>query len=237
MRILAFETSAKAASAALMEDGRLVAEAYQNSGLTHSRTLMKMAEDLLRNCEIPASGIDAAAVAAGPGSFTGVRIGVAAAKGFAWGREIPCQGVSTLEAMAWLAAPCEALIVPAMDARRSQVYCAAFYRMEDGVRRVLEDAAVSIEELGERLAAIPGEKILVGDGAALCCHTLRDKLPGLRLPPEHLRFQRASGVALGAWDALRRGEPANPGTLVPTYLRMSQAERERKKREELKEYG
>ncbi|MCI8843496.1 MAG: tRNA (adenosine(37)-N6)-threonylcarbamoyltransferase complex dimerization subunit type 1 TsaB [Oscillospiraceae bacterium] len=237
MRILAFETSAKAASAALLEDGRLVAESYQNSGLTHSRTLMKMAEDLLQNCGIPASGIDAAAVAAGPGSFTGVRIGVSAAKGFAWGRQIPCRGVSSLEAMAWSAAPREALIVPAMDARRSQVYCAAFYRTVDGVCRVLEDAAISIEELGEQLAATPGEKILVGDGAELCYNTLRDKLPRLRLSAEHLRFQRASGVALGAWNALRRGEPAGPETLVPTYLRMSQAERERKKREELSKHG
>lgn len=237
MRILAFETSAKAASVALLEDGRLTAESYQNSGLTHSRTLMKMAEDLLRNCGFPPSGIDAAAAAAGPGSFTGVRIGVAAAKGFAWGREIPCRGVSTLESMAWTAAPCKELIVPAMDARRSQVYCAAFYRTEDGVRRALEDAALSIEELGGRLRDIPGEKILVGDGAELCYNTLRDALPGLKLSAEHLRFQRASGVALGAWDALRRGEPADPALLVPTYLRMSQAERERKKREELKENG
>lgn len=237
MRILAFETSAKAASVALLEDGRLAAESYQNSGLTHSRTLMKMAEDLLQNCGVSPSGIDETAVAAGPGSFTGVRIGVAAAKGFSWGREIPCRGVSTLEAMAWAAAPCETLIVPAMDARRSQVYCAAFYRMEEGVRRVLKDAAISIEELGERLKGISGEKILVGDGAELCYNTLRDMLPGLRLSAEHLRFQRASGVALGAWDGLRRGEPADPALLVPTYLRMSQAERERKKREELKKHG
>lgn len=237
MRILAFETSAKAASAALLEDGRLVAESYQNRGRTHSRTLMKMAEDLLRSCGVPVSGIDAAAVAAGPGSFTGVRIGVAAAKGFAWGLGIPCRGVSTLEAMAWTAAPGDALVVPAMDARRDQVYCAAFYRTEDGVRRVWEDSAVSIAELGGRLETVPGEKILVGDGAELCYNTLRDKLSGLRLTAEHLRFQRASGVALGAWDALRRGEPSCAASLVPTYLRMSQAERERKKREELREHG
>lgn len=237
MRILAFETSAKAASAALLEDGRLMAESFQNSGLTHSRTLMKMAEDMLQNCGLTPSDIDAAAAAAGPGSFTGVRIGVAAAKGFAWGRGIPCRGVSTLEAMAWTAPPCGMLIVPVMDARRSQVYCAAFYRRKDGIERVLEDAALSLEELSGRLREIPGEKILVGDGAELCYDTLRDRMAGLELSAEHLRFQRASGVALGAWDSLRRGEPADPALLVPTYLRMSQAERERKKREELKEHG
>lgn len=234
MRILAFETSAKAASTALLEDGRLIAESFQNNGLTHSRTLMKMAEDLLQNCGLSPSDIDAVAAAAGPGSFTGVRIGVSAAKGFAWGREIPCRGVSTLEAMAWAAAPCEELIVPAMDARREQVYCAAFYRTVEGVRRVLEDAAVSIAELGERSQAVPGGKILVGDGAELCYNTLRDRLSGLHLAAEHLRFQRTSGVALGAWDAFQRGEPADPAVLAPNYLRLSQAERERIKREEQK---
>ena len=237
MRILAFESSAKSASVALLEDDRLLAESYQNSGLTHSRTLMKMAEDLLRNSGLSVSAIDAAAVAAGLGSFTGVRIGVAAAKGFAWGREIPCVGLSTLEAMAWTAAPCDALIIPTMDARRSQVYCAAFRRTEQGVERVLEDAALSIDELGEQLKTIPGDKLLVGDGAVLCHTALTDRIPGLRLSLEHLRYQRASGVALGSRAALCRGEPSDPSTLIPVYLRMSQAERERKKREELKNDG
>ena len=100
MRILAFETSAKAASVALTEDGKLLAESYQNTGMTHSQTLMVMAEDLLKQCALTVSAVDAVAVAEGPGSFTGVRIGVAAAKGFAWGRQLPCYGVSTLEAMA-----------------------------------------------------------------------------------------------------------------------------------------
>lgn len=230
MRILAFETSAKAASVAVLDEGRLLAEYFQNSGQTHSRTLMKMAEDLLRNCDLSPLDIGAAAAAAGPGSFTGVRIGVAAAKGFAWGRELPCYGVSTLEAMAWNAPPSEALYVPAMDARRSQVYCAAFRRTEDGVRRVLKDSAISIEELGERLRDISGRKIFIGDGAALCYNSLMDDLHGLTLAPEHLRQQRAAGVALAAWDRLRRGEEADAAALAPNYLRLSQAERERKKR-------
>ena len=101
MLILAFETSAKAASVALLEGRKLLAESYQNTGMTHSQTLMVMAEDLLKQCGKTALDVDAVAVAEGPGSFTGVRIGVAAAKGFAWGREIPCYGVSTLEAMAF----------------------------------------------------------------------------------------------------------------------------------------
>ena len=126
MLILAFETSAKAASVALMEGGKLLGEGYQNTGLTHSQTLMVMAEDVLKQCGKTAQDVQGVAVAEGPGSFTGVRIGVAAAKGFAWGKEIPCYGVSTLEAMAESLGIYEGYVCPAMDARRSQVYNALF---------------------------------------------------------------------------------------------------------------
>ncbi|MGN0978317.1 MAG: tRNA (adenosine(37)-N6)-threonylcarbamoyltransferase complex dimerization subunit type 1 TsaB, partial [Faecousia sp.] len=127
MLILAFETSAKAASVALTEDGKLMGESYQNTGLTHSQTLLVMAEDLLKQCGKTVRQVTAVAVAEGPGSFTGVRIGVAAAKGFAWGGELPCYGVSTLEAMAEALGIYQGYICPCMDARRSQVYNALFY--------------------------------------------------------------------------------------------------------------
>ena len=151
MRILAFETSAKAVSVALVEDGNLVGEYLQNSGQTHSRTLMKMAEDLLKNCDLTPADVDAVACAAGPGSFTGVRIGAAAAKGFAWGREIPCYGVSTLEAMVRSVAYADGIYVAAMDARRSQVYTAAFSCRGGAITRLLDDCAISLEELREIL--------------------------------------------------------------------------------------
>ena len=122
MLLLAFETSAKAASVALSDGEKLLAESYQNTGLTHSQTLMSMAETLIESCGYTPQDIQAVAVAAGPGSFTGVRIGVAAAKGFAWGRELPCYGVSTLEAMALQAGVWQGYILPVMDARREQVY-------------------------------------------------------------------------------------------------------------------
>ena len=231
MRILAFETSAKAASVAVLEDGKLLGEYYQNSGQTHSRTVMKMAEDLLANCDLTVGDIDAAAVAAGPGSFTGVRIGVAAAKGFAWGREVPCCGVSTLESMAWSSGLLDGVVVAAMDARRSQVYTAAF-RMENGVpERLLDDSAIAVEELGAWLKTVEGRKVLVGDGAQLCYNTLGQEIEDLHLMPEHLRMQRAGGVALAAWQRLSRGEPADAAALTPTYLRLSQAERERLERQ------
>lgn len=206
MRILAFESSARAASVALCEDGALIGESYLNCGKTHSATLMQMASDLIRCCGMTASDVDAVAVAKGPGSFTGVRIGMAAAKGFAWGREIPCFGVSTLEAMARCHAHEEGILCAVMDARRSQVYNALF---EGGTfRRLTEDRAISLEELSEELKKVEKKKILIGDGAELCYNTLRDRVEELFLLPEHLRQQRASGVALAAAEPSGAGASA-----------------------------
>ena len=230
MLILAFETSAKAASVALLEDGKLLGESYQNTGLTHSQTLMVMAEDLLSQCGKTVADVTAAAVAAGPGSFTGVRIGVAAAKGFAWGREIPCYGVSTLEAMALSLGVWQGYVCPCMDARRSQVYNALFYVNHGAVERVTEDRAIALAELGEELKNLEEPIFLVGDGSNLCYNTLSESVPGLVLPPEHRMHQRACGVALAAQNQARAGDPADANTLSPNYLRLSQAERERAER-------
>ena len=223
--ILAFETSAKAASVALLENGKLLGESYQNTGLTHSQTLLQMAEDLLKTCGKTTADVKAVAVAAGPGSFTGVRIGVAAAKGFAWGAEIPCVGVSTLEAMAETLGIWQGYIVPTMDARRSQTYTAIF-KAEDGkITRLEEDRAISYAELGEKIKNFQEPIFLVGDGAEICYNTLKE--PALVLPPEHRRHQRATGVALVAEKTLAAGERPHGGSLKPNYLRLSQAERER----------
>lgn len=233
MRILAFETSAKSASVALLEDGLLIGEYFQNSGQTHSRTLMQMAEDLLNNCDLTASGVGAVACAAGPGSFTGVRIGLAAAKGFAWGREVPLIGVSTLEAMARAVAVQNGVYCAAMDARRSQIY-AAIFECRDGVlSRLTQDDALSLDELKNILQSVEKDKFLVGDGASLCYNTFGAEVPGLTLLPEHLRMQRASGTALLAWEKLLASDFAPAQEVVPNYLRLSQAERERLKKLEM----
>ena len=232
MLLLAFETSAKACSCALLRDGLLLAEYFQNSGQTHSRTLMKMAEDMLRNCDLTPGDVDAVGVAAGPGSFTGVRIGVSCAKGFAWAGELPCYGVSTLEAMAQGAACFEGTVCAVMDARRQQVYNALFRAENGAITRLCEDRAISVEALVEDLKKIEGPKILVGDGAALCYNSLKDVIAGLRPAPEHLRQQRASGVALCAWALSQSGDPGDGAALTPNYLRLSQAERERLEREQ-----
>ena len=232
MRILAFETSAKAASTALLEDGRLLGEIYQNTGLTHSQTLMVMAQDLLKQCGKTVEDISAVAVAEGPGSFTGVRIGVAAAKGFAWGGEIPCCGVSTLEAMAELAGVFQGYLCPCMDARRSQVYNALFYVNRGEIQRLTPDRAIALCDLEKELKNLQEPIFLVGDGSNLCYNTLLESVPSLVLPPEHRMHQRATGVALAAAKKLAAGVECSGAALVPNYLRLSQAERERLEREQ-----
>ncbi len=227
MLILAFETSAKAAGVALMEDGKLLGESYQNTGLTHSQTLMVMAEDLMKQCGVCVADVTAVAVAAGPGSFTGVRIGVAAAKGFAWGAELPCCGVSTLEAMALGLGVWQGYVCPVMDARRSQVYQALFHVDCGNYTRIREDRAISLQELGEDIQNLSEPIFLVGDGSQLCYNTLLGKVPSLVLPMEHRMHQRGSGVALAAMRMLREGAACSGAELVPNYLRLSQAERER----------
>ena len=151
MKILAFETSAKAGSVALLENGTLLAENYCNTGLTHSQTLMVMAEDLLKSCDLTVKNVDAVAVAAGPGSFTGVRIGVAAAKGLAWGGDLPCYGVSTLESMALSLGAYDGYVLPVMDARRSQVYNAIFLAENGNLTRITEDRAIALADMAEEI--------------------------------------------------------------------------------------
>lgn len=230
MKILAFETSAKAASVALTQEGKLLGESYQNTGLTHSQTLMVMAQDLLQQCGVAISQLDAMAVAKGPGSFTGVRIGVAAAKGLAWGAELPCIGVSTLSAMAVGLGAWQGYVCPVMDARRSQVYNALFHVDCGKYTRIREDRAISLQELGEDVKNLSQPIFLVGDGSVLCYNTLLKAVPALVLPPEHRMHQRAVGVALEAQRMMQEGAIPPAAELVPNYLRLSQAERERNER-------
>lgn len=230
MLTLAFETSAKAASVALMENGKLLGESYQNTGLTHSQTLMVMAEDLLKSSGKTIADVTAVAVAEGPGSFTGVRIGVAAAKGFAWGGQLPCYGVSTLEAMAEALGIWQGYVCPCMDARRQQVYNALFYVNRGEVRRRTEDRAIALADLAEEIKDFQEPIFLVGDGSVLCYNTLSGQVPALVLPREHRRNQRAVGVALVAERKAAEGPPGDGNALTPNYLRLSQAERERLER-------
>ena len=230
MKILALESSAKAASCAVLADGLPLAHAWQCTGLTHSRTLLPMAEDLLRNSELALEDLDAVAVAAGPGSFTGLRIGVSTVKGLAWAADKPCIPVSTLEAMAWPLAHLEGVIACAMDARRQQIYSAVFRAEGGALTRLREDRAISLEDASAGLANLGGPITIVGDGASLLWNALSQRSIPCALAPAHLRMQSALGVALAAERLWPEGA-VTPQALAPTYLRLSQAERERLERE------
>ncbi len=228
MLILALESTAKAASVALVQDGVMLGQTTQLSGLTHSRTLLPMAEDLMKNTGFKVSDVDGFAVAHGPGSFTGVRIGVSAVKGLAWAAQKPACGVSTLGAMAWngVAAGEGSLICCCMDARRSQVYNALFEVRDGRPERLCEDRAISVEALLEELKSNDWTPFLVGDGAELCAKAFRAADFSFTIAPENLRHQSAWGVAMAAQEA----DFVSGDKLQPVYLRLSQAERERQAR-------
>ena len=226
MLILAFESSARAASVALVEDGRLISQYSQCSGLTHSRTLLPMAEDMLKNAELTLDKVDLFAVAHGPGSFTGIRIGVSTVKGLAWAADKPCVGVSTLEAMAWHGLAAGGLVCPVMDARRSQVYNALFQVENGRPVRLCEDRPIALSQLAEELRDLNAPAFLIGDGAELEEKYLREQGLACTVAPENLRWQSAWGVAMAAMDKT----PGNADALLPVYLRLSQAERERQER-------
>ena len=231
MKILALESSAVCASVAVTEDENLIAQSFQKSGLTHSATLMPMVSDLLKNAGLRLDDMDVVAVAAGPGSFTGVRIGVAAAKGLAWPGDKPCAACSTLESMAWPLAHLEgAEICAVMDARRDQVYAARFLAEGGKLTRLSGDGAVSLDELASQAKISGKTQILVGDGANLCYNGFQERgVPAVIAPP-HLRDQSAYGVALCALRLAKEGGLTTAAAMAPAYHRLSQAERERLER-------
>lgn len=225
MRILALETSAKAVSAAITEDGRVLASGYQDTGLTHSRTLMPIVEHLLKNTGLTLKDCGAVAAAVGPGSFTGIRIGVSAAKGLAFGAELPAAGVSTLAAMARNVSCWEGLTVCAMDARREQIYNALFFCAGGQITRLTPDRAVGLDQLAEELRGDSRPKIVLGDGGRLCAEFLLNAGIPCRLAPPHLVMQNAVSVALEAEDLAAAGKLVSAQDLAPVYLRPPQAER------------
>ncbi len=231
MNILALESSARAASVAVCRDAFLLAESCQNNGMTHSTTLLPMCETLLEQVRLTLHDIDLIACANGPGSFTGLRIGLSTAKGLAWPEEKPCVGVSTLEAMAWNVSAVPGVICCAMDARRSQVYNALFESDGRGrLTRLTEDRAISLEELFSSEKRKEISQFIVGDGAELCYNYGKERGFDLVLAPENLRHQRAWGVARAALRFLETGQPCSGAALEARYLRLSQAERERRER-------
>ncbi len=227
MKLFSIESTAKAASVAITDGTKLIAQYFQNSALTHSRTLLKMAEDMFNNLEMSLNDMDAVAVAIGPGSFTGVRIGVAAAKGLCWGGDKLCCGVSTLEAMAYhLCDRKNVVICAAMDARRSQIYNANFESIDGKLVRLCPDRAVALSDLVEEAKKQEKPYFFVGDGGNLCYNAFSEEGIESYLAPEPLLLQTAWGVAMAAQNV----EPCSASDITPNYLRLSQAERERLER-------
>ncbi len=223
MKILAIDTSAVCAGVAVVENGKILSESSINNGLTHSRTLMPMIDSTLKNADIDISEADFLACSVGPGSFTGVRIGVAAVKGLCDGLSKKCMAVSTLEALAYNLIDRDCVAVSVMDARCNQVYCGIF-RVENGeVSRLTEDDALMIMDLGEKLREIKGDIIFVGDGAEICHRALGYKKAGALCV-----YQKGSGVALAAEKNYSPEKLLSAEEIMPLYLRLPQAERELK---------
>ncbi len=228
MKILALDSSAKTASVAVTDGDRLLGLYSIENGLTQSELLLPMIENMLAALQLEYSDIELFAVSRGPGSFTGVRIGAALIKGIAFGRDVPCVGVSTLEALAENASVLDGITVPVMDARREQFYSAIF---KNG-KRLTEDMAISADALAEKLKEFDGKKIyLVGDGYKLATKLLLQRGIVLSETPALLRSQSAYSVALSAKRHFEANEAVSDSELLPSYLRPSQAERERLERE------
>lgn len=228
MKILSVDTSAVSASVAVTENKKIISLCQTNAGLTHSRTLLPMIDSALQNSETDINSIDFFACSVGPGSFTGIRIGIAAVKGLADGLCKKCFPVSTLEGLAYnlLGRDCIACCV--MDARCNQVYTACFAISGESVTRLTADEAIAIDELKERLAAYRKSVVFVGDGAQLCHKAL-----GYEIAPELLRYQNAASVAAAAEASFDESKLLSPAELMPVYLRLPQAERELKKKQNL----
>lgn len=222
--ILGIDSSAITAGCALYDNGKVIAEQFLNTKHTHSQTLLPMVEDMLRSAEVSLSDVDTIAVTAGPGSFTGLRIGIASVKGMAMGTGKKCVSVSTLEAISYNFVGIDGIICCAMDARCGQVYNALF-RSEGGViTRLCEDRAIKAVDLYDELKKLNGNVILAGDGAEIL-HKATEQC--FTLAPLALRYQRGLGVCLAAEGK----DTIDAAALMPSYLRLPQAERERLERE------
>lgn len=231
MIILAFDGTAKCASCAVLRDGVCLGEYNIDNGLTQSELLLPMAESLMKSLRLQFSDVDLYATSVGPGSFTGVRIGAALVKGLAFGRDIPCASVSTLDALAENLSGLRGIIVPVMDARRGQVYSAIFRCDGENTEKLTQDMAISINDLGEMLKEHQGESIyLVGDGYEVARRGLIQCGVRLMITPEGMRNENATSVGRVALCQYNEGKTVSDSELSPTYLRLPQAERERLER-------
>lgn len=232
MKILAVDSSGLVASVAIVEDNTLVAEYTINYKKTHSQTLLPMLDEIVKMTETDLQSVDAIAVAKGPGSFTGLRIGAATVKGLALTLDKPVIGIPTVEGLAMNLYGADALICPLMDARRNQVYT-GIYQFCDGELTVLEDQmAVGIDQIIQMLNERNQSVIFLGDGVSVYREIIEEKMMvPFSFAPAHQNNQRAGAVGVRAMSYYKQGKTESADDFVPEYLRLSQAERERMKRE------
>ena len=232
MKILAIDSSSLVASVAVVEDDIMVAEYTINHKKTHSQTLLPMIDEISKMAEIDLSDIDAIAVSGGPGSFTGLRIGSATAKGLGMVWQKPIVHVPTVDAMAYNLYATDKLICPMMDARRNQTYT-GLYAFENGeFKIVMEQCAISVDELVEKINQLGREVIFLGDGVPVFKDILKEKVTvGFLFAPAHNNRQRAGAVAVLGGEYYRQGKYETAMEHGPNYLRQSQAEREAKEKQ------
>lgn len=228
MKILALDSTAEVCTVAVCEDKKLISEITVNTGNTHSETLLPAVEQALKLAELTINDIDLYACSVGPGSFTGVRIGVATIKGLAYGKNKPCVAVSTLQALAMNLSGVNGIICPVMNARRNQVYNALFSCENGKISRLCPDRAISISELDDELSSQSSTVYLCGDGHDITLKGAVKTTFGYTF--ERSRLQNAYSVALAALELYNLGKYVDDKTIAPVYLRPSQAERERLER-------
>lgn len=231
MKILSVECSASPASACVIDDGKILSSAYVNVKMTHSQTLLPMIKQVLDSAKLTVDDIEAIAVSAGPGSFTGIRIGIAAVKGLAMKNNTPCVAVSTLSAMAEAYKTQNAIICAVMDARCNQVYNALFEVKNGTVTRLCEDRALMCEDLANEIKSENFDKnvIITGDGADLF-YSYLSEYENIKIADEFKKYQNAIGVGFAAIKEIEKDNTVSPADLLPVYLRLPQAERELKKK-------
>ena len=231
MKILSLDSSSVTASVAITENGKVLSEKFINNGLTHSQTLMPMVEETLKDSGVSINDIDLFAITNGPGSFTGVRIGIASVKGMSDALNKKCMAISTLEAIAEPLKNEDVIACAAMDARCNQVYTASF----NLGNRLCEDKAVLIDELSDELKQYDKKVVFIGDGSVLCYDELHEIIRNCEVADENIRYVHGSSVGFVAETKINNGEePVNSANLVPFYLRLPQAERELNNKKSLK---
>lgn len=230
MNILAVDTSATSASVCIANENKIIGEFSINTSITHSQTLIPMIEQVMKNTGFSMDEIDAVAVNAGPGSFTGVRIGVAAVKGIAFSRDLPCVSISTLESMAYNMLNSDCIVCAVMDARCSQVYNAMFRINGNCVERLTDDRALALTDLKIDLQKYKEKIVLVGDGAEICYNYFDKSLENVVLSSSNVRIQKASSVACAAFKSIKNADTMTVAELMPVYLRLPQAQRELNKK-------